>query len=52
MAISQSTLALSVQLSVMKLQMNMGEEMLGGMTDMLENMVVDSSKGVNLDVRV
>jgi hypothetical protein len=51
MAMSRSTLASSVQLSVMKLRINMGEEMAIGMNEMLENMAVDSSKGMNLDVK-
>lgn len=52
MVMSQSTLASSVQFSVMNLQMNMEEGIAAGMTEILENMAVDSSKGMSLDVRV
>ena len=51
MSMSQGALASAVQLSLMKMQMNTGEEMAAGMTDMLNNMAVDTTKGVNLDVK-
>ncbi len=49
MSMNQGMLASAVQLSLMKMQMNTGEEIAAGMTDMLNNMAVDPSKGVNLD---
>ena len=51
MSMSQGALASAVQLSLMKMQMNTGEELATGMTDMLNNMAVDTTKGTNLDVK-
>ena len=36
----------------MKLQINMGEEIADDMTEALENIAIDSIKGMRLDVRV
>lgn len=52
MSMSQASLSSAVQLSLMKLQMNTGNELATGMNDMLNNMAVEPDKGINLDTRV
>ena len=52
MAMGQSSLATAVQLSVLKLGMDTGEQTATQMTEMLQNMSVEPGKGINLDTRV
>lgn len=47
----QASLQNAVSVSVMKMAMNSGTEMATQMTDMMSNMAVDTSKGMNIDVR-
>lgn len=47
----QASLQSAVSVSVMKMAMNSGAEMSTQMTDMMSNMAVDTSKGMNIDVR-
>lgn len=48
----QASLQSAVSISVMKLVMNNGSQEATQMTDMISNMAVDISKGMNLDVRI
>jgi hypothetical protein len=51
MIMSQSRVQQSVGIEVMKMAMNTGKENATQMTDMMENVAVDSNVGQNLDVR-
>ncbi|GAA0085611.1 hypothetical protein UT300007_20500 [Clostridium sp. CTA-7] len=51
MARSQGALANAVQLSLMKIQINTGEEMVSGLKNMMATMAVDASKGNTIDVK-
>jgi hypothetical protein len=51
MIMSQSRVQQSVGIEVMKMAMNTGKENATQMTDMMENVAVDTSVGQNLDVR-
>lgn len=48
----QASLESAVSISVMKMAMNKGIEAATQMTDMISNMAVDTSKGINIDIRV
>ena len=50
MAMSQNSLNTSVQLSVLKLGMDSSEELMVNMQEMMENVVVDSNVGINIDI--
>ena len=50
MAMSQNLLNTSVQLSVLKLGMDSSEELMVNMQEMMENVVVDSNVGRNIDI--
>lgn len=52
MAMSQSSMATAVGISVLKLGMNTGEQTAAQMADMLKNIAVEPGKGINLDVRI
>jgi hypothetical protein len=52
MIMSQSRVQQSAGIAVMKMAMNTGKENATQMTDMMENVAVDTSVGQNLDVRV
>lgn len=47
----QASLQSAVSVSVMKMAMNSGTEMATQMTGMMSNMAVDTSKGMNIDVK-
>lgn len=51
-SMSQGSLASAVQMSLMKIQMNTGEEAANGLKQMMDTMAVDTSKGNVIDVRV
>lgn len=48
----QASLQSLVSVSVMKMAMNSGAEMSTQMTEMINNMAVDTSRGTNIDTRV
>ncbi|RII36187.1 putative motility protein [Clostridium chromiireducens] len=48
----QASLQNAVSISVMKMVMNSRTEIATQMTEMMSNMAVDTSKGINIDVRV
>ncbi|BCZ48601.1 hypothetical protein psyc5s11_46680 [Clostridium gelidum] len=48
----QAAIQSAVSISVMKLAMNNGSQEATQMTDMISNMAVDTSKGMNIDARV
>ncbi|MFW2487087.1 YjfB family protein [Clostridium chromiireducens] len=48
----QASLQNAVSISVMKMAMNSRTEIATQMTEMMSNMAVDTSKGINIDVRV
>lgn len=50
-SMSQGSLASAVQMSLMKIQMNTGEEAANGLKQMMDTMAVDKSKGNTIDVR-
>ena len=52
MIMSQSRVQQSAGIAVMKMAMNTGKENATQMTDMMENVAVDTSVGQNLDGRV
>lgn len=52
MAMGQSSLATAVGVSVLKLGMNAGKETATQMTDMIQNMAIETDRGITLDVRV
>ncbi|MDS0527628.1 YjfB family protein [Clostridium sp. SHJSY1] len=51
MYMSQSSIKSAVSTSVLKMAMDNGKEMASEMTSMMGKMAVDTSKGMNLDVR-
>ena len=51
MIMSQSRVQESAGIAVMKMAMNTGKENATQMTDIMENVAVDSNVGQNLDVR-
>ena len=51
-SMNQASLQGAVSVSLMKMAMSSGMEIATQMTDMINNMAVDTSKGINIDVRV
>ena len=49
---SNSTLASSVQVSVLKMGMNMNEQTSNAMNDMMREIAVEPDKGIHLDKKV
>ncbi|NFF81667.1 putative motility protein [Clostridium botulinum] len=51
-SMNQGALKTAVQLSVLKLGMNSEKQVANQMTEMMDNMAVESGKGINLDKMV
>ncbi|NFG39922.1 putative motility protein [Clostridium botulinum] len=51
-SMNQGALKSAVQLSVLKLGMNSEKQVANQMTEMMDNMAVESGKGINLDKMV
>ena len=52
MVMRQASVQSAVSVSVMKIAMNSQENTASQMTDMINNIAVDTSSGTNIDVRV
>lgn len=48
-SMNQGALKTAVQLSVLKIGMNSEKQVANQMTEMMNNMVIESGKGINLD---
>lgn len=52
MGMSNASLTSAVQVSVLKMGMNINEQMSDAMAEMMGNMAVEPGKGINLDIKV
>lgn len=52
MGMSNTALASAVQISVLKIGMNVNEQTSDAITEMMSNMAVEPDKGIHLDVKV